>query len=175
MKAQRKWFYSLSLRERVGVRDSGCPAVAGVPPPSVARHRRGVRPKGGGTKQNLPSQTYRYKYTSRTKIRSTPPLDLCYDKQKKTKGNDAMWRMILLLLTVAATVLSLNGPPAHASGSSATPFIIAKPNYRWQFPQDHGEHPDYAIEPRVSPRHSCRHSHRCATPHPRAGRVRFRR
>ena len=27
----------------------GVPVIAGVPPPSVARHRRGVRPKGGGT------------------------------------------------------------------------------------------------------------------------------
>jgi hypothetical protein len=37
-------FYSLSLRERVGVRDSGCPVRAGVPPPNLL-------PKGGGTKQ----------------------------------------------------------------------------------------------------------------------------
>jgi hypothetical protein len=37
-------FYSLSLRERVGVRDSGCPIIAGVPPPNLL-------PKGGGTKQ----------------------------------------------------------------------------------------------------------------------------
>jgi len=44
LKALQKWLYPLSLRERVGVRDSGCPAVAGVPPPSLL-------PKGGGTKQ----------------------------------------------------------------------------------------------------------------------------
>jgi len=48
---QQKWLYSLSLRERVGVRDSGCPVLAGVPLPSVARHRRGVLPKGGGTRK----------------------------------------------------------------------------------------------------------------------------
>jgi hypothetical protein len=41
----KRAFYSLSLRERVGVRDSGCPVRAGVPPPSLL-------PKGGGTKQN---------------------------------------------------------------------------------------------------------------------------
>ncbi len=33
----------LSIRERVGVRDSRCPIIAGVPPPSLL-------PKGGGTK-----------------------------------------------------------------------------------------------------------------------------
>jgi hypothetical protein len=27
--------YPLSLRERVGVRDSGCSAIAGVPPPNL--------------------------------------------------------------------------------------------------------------------------------------------
>jgi len=27
----KKAFYSLSLRERVGVRDSGCPSITGVP------------------------------------------------------------------------------------------------------------------------------------------------
>jgi len=30
VKIQRKWIYSLSLRERVGVRDSGCTVIAGV-------------------------------------------------------------------------------------------------------------------------------------------------
>jgi hypothetical protein len=30
LRIQRKWIYSLSLRERVGVRDSRCPVIAGV-------------------------------------------------------------------------------------------------------------------------------------------------
>jgi len=30
LKAQRKWLYSLSLWERVGVRVLGCPVIAGV-------------------------------------------------------------------------------------------------------------------------------------------------
>ena len=57
-----------------------------------------------------------------------------------------MWHISLVFLAICGAIHSASTVQAHASGSSTTPFLIAKPNYRWQFPQDHGEHPDYANE-----------------------------
>jgi predicted secreted hydrolase len=56
-----------------------------------------------------------------------------------------MWHISLVFLTICGAILSASTVQAQAS-STSTPFLIAKPNYAWQFPDDHGEHPDYASE-----------------------------
>ena len=48
---------------------------------------------------------------------------------------------VLMLLIAPLTLVK-----AQAEASSSTPFLIAKPKYTWQFPEDYGEHPDYASE-----------------------------
>jgi predicted secreted hydrolase len=56
-----------------------------------------------------------------------------------------MWRLLFLALILGGAFFPTLSMTAPASASS-TPFLIAKPNYAWQFPDDHGEHPDYASE-----------------------------
>jgi predicted secreted hydrolase len=56
-----------------------------------------------------------------------------------------MWRWMFLALILGGAFFPTLSMTAHAGGAS-TPFLIAKPNHAWQFPDDHGEHPDYASE-----------------------------
>ncbi|MCE2930068.1 MAG: hypothetical protein LW809_01605 [Vampirovibrionales bacterium] len=57
-----------------------------------------------------------------------------------------MWRWMFLALILGGAFFPTLSMTAHAGGAASTPFLIAKPSYAWQFPDDHGEHPDYASE-----------------------------